>query len=580
MLPSLRAETVSEAKMAPPRGRSKKVNRSSVDEEAAADERNRVRLASRARGTLTASSARDVGQQPCALPAALRRANGMDIVKRNAHRRRKYLLMFPGQFSVAPGARVGTLHGLDSRTPALDVEFGTEGRLRFRGALVFPKNALISVRARRGGVSIEDVFETLIVFAEWAWLGSVEANPGDVPAPLPASLRKQVATDPAFAAARLATPLSAPRTHASPAPGATATASHARKLFTSRANAEVASSDSASNSDEIIALDDDAGYAPASILAESVTPRRKLPVREGRKRMNYSDSYNLDEDKDDEDYDQADESGESASDKNGANTVKKPDSVTPSANRRRNKVVSVDPGSNDVGPISSEADSDYAPTNTVAEGSTSKRSLPARHRRTPHSLLDIDNEDDQDEDDDQADASKESASDKNDIQEIKKPVSVVPSAKSKRDNIISLDSEDDNIVALSDDDDDEYAPTTIVAEGTTPRRNSSARRGKNRINYSNMFTPSDSGEEDDEKEDDEKEDKNNTRKRKISIEGASASRRSGRVRRRVLSESDDEYKDEEVEPNAGSTSKKNAKDEVIDLDDVKSPRKRVKSSAD
>lgn len=280
--------------MAPPRSHGAKSDMG--DEASMADERSRVRLVSRARGTLTAGDAAEVGRHEHWLPAALRRADGADIVKRNAHRRKKYLLVFPGRFKVTAGTRVGRLCGLNSRTPTLDVEFGKYGRLRFKGALAFPKNSLISIRARKDVVGVEDVFETLVVFAEWAWIGTVDSNPGAVPEPLPSVLCRQIEEDKDFAAARIA-----------------ATPGKATKRRRKQAVdvMDVVGMDSEEGSDEGVSFDE----ADVNV-GDSVTPRRSLPSRSNRS-VDYSKMCQAVNDEDDaDDDDDEDDAEEEKSEEN------------------------------------------------------------------------------------------------------------------------------------------------------------------------------------------------------------------------------------------------------------------------
>lgn len=152
------------------------------------------RLRQRADGLLTSSSSLlNAPQAP--IPPALRRCDGSDIVKRNASRKKKYLFVFPGSFSVPPGAQIGHLEDLDTRNPSLYVQYPPHGRLKFKGTLCFPKNSLITVKGSHHvskPVQVVDTFETLVVFSEWAWIGTAESNPGEVPTPLPPELRKSI----------------------------------------------------------------------------------------------------------------------------------------------------------------------------------------------------------------------------------------------------------------------------------------------------------------------------------------------------------------------------------------------------
>ena len=55
----------------------------------------------------------------------------------------------------------GTLAGLDSRNPVLYMDF-PEGRLKFLGTLVFPKNNYMVLKFGRKEVLCEDVLENMV----------------------------------------------------------------------------------------------------------------------------------------------------------------------------------------------------------------------------------------------------------------------------------------------------------------------------------------------------------------------------------------------------------------------------------
>jgi hypothetical protein len=128
--------------------------------------------------------------RPSVISNLLKRCDGADIIKKNAARRKKYLVAFPGGVALGPGARLGMLHGLDSSTPTLDVQY-PEGRLRMYGVLVFPRNPMLTLKcstSKDRPVQCADTFETIILFSRWAWIGDEVSNPGNLPQPLPTSL--------------------------------------------------------------------------------------------------------------------------------------------------------------------------------------------------------------------------------------------------------------------------------------------------------------------------------------------------------------------------------------------------------
>eukprot|EP00891_Asterochloris_glomerata_P006405 jgi/Astpho2/6405/Aster-x0281 len=81
----------------------------------------------------------------------------------------------------------GTLAALDSRNPVLYINF-SEGRLKFFGTIVFPKNKYMVLKFGNKDVLCEDVLENMIVFPEAWWVGTKEANPEEKQLPLPDSL--------------------------------------------------------------------------------------------------------------------------------------------------------------------------------------------------------------------------------------------------------------------------------------------------------------------------------------------------------------------------------------------------------
>lgn len=132
----------------------------------------------------------DVGDKSV-VPHALRKCDGADIIKKNTARKKKYLFALPGGASFPVGCRVGTLSGLDTTTPYLDVDY-PEGRLRLFGKLLFPRNAMLALKgsaSRRKGVMCTDSFDTIVMFSQWAWLGDISCNPGEVAKPLPPSMK-------------------------------------------------------------------------------------------------------------------------------------------------------------------------------------------------------------------------------------------------------------------------------------------------------------------------------------------------------------------------------------------------------
>ena len=122
--------------------------------------------------------------------AVLLKADGKDITKRSSARRNRYLLVFNCQLAPAAAGRLGTLAQLDTKNPVMYIEF-PEGRLRLNGTLVFPKNKYVVLRLGNKEVLCEDVLESMIVFSESQWVGTVDENPEELELPMPESLKTE-----------------------------------------------------------------------------------------------------------------------------------------------------------------------------------------------------------------------------------------------------------------------------------------------------------------------------------------------------------------------------------------------------
>ena len=114
-------------------------------------------------------------------------ADGVDIVKKGAVRKGRYLISFPFLLAPIKGGTVGKISGLDTRTPTLYVDL-KGGRLKFEGALVTLANKFVSLGFQKRQVVCEDVFEAALVFGKGVWIGTAKENPEERPLPMPEDL--------------------------------------------------------------------------------------------------------------------------------------------------------------------------------------------------------------------------------------------------------------------------------------------------------------------------------------------------------------------------------------------------------
>ncbi|KAL3158074.1 hypothetical protein ABBQ32_011680 [Trebouxia sp. C0010 RCD-2024] len=156
------------------------------EQQAALQISQRLQAAAKSHGVLT--GARRVTSQELPTPKLLLKADGKDLVKKSSQRKGRYLLNICAQIAPAAAGRLGSLAQLDSQNPVMYVDF-PQGRLKFLGTIVFPKNKYMLLKFGQKDVLCEDIFENMIVFPEAHWIGTAEENPTEKELPMPAELQ-------------------------------------------------------------------------------------------------------------------------------------------------------------------------------------------------------------------------------------------------------------------------------------------------------------------------------------------------------------------------------------------------------
>ena len=132
----------------------------------------------------------------------LRRSDCKDIHKRSSVKKSRYMTIFPGQLAHLKEGRIGSLAKLDTQNPVLYIDYGHLGRLKLEGTIVRSKTTryfTLNVKSR-DRLNLEDWFDSCVVFGRYAWVGTVEENPGEEPMPFPeqlAHVAAAAAADPA-----------------------------------------------------------------------------------------------------------------------------------------------------------------------------------------------------------------------------------------------------------------------------------------------------------------------------------------------------------------------------------------------
>mmetsp|Transcript_51247 Transcript_51247/g.163854 ORF Transcript_51247/g.163854 Transcript_51247/m.163854 type:complete len:453 (+) Transcript_51247:80-1438(+) len=225
------------------------------------------------------SRARRVCNDIAAPSKALVNAHGKDIVKRNSTRKGRFMVLFPGKLAPAAAGNLGSLAKLDTRNPTMYMDF-PEGRLKFFGTIVYPKNKYMTLSFQPKNIVCEDVFDSMIVFSRYAWVGTVEENPEEIELPMPSSLKTPKHTGVSFLQGA-----SAPDSKSLPSTGGAA-----KKEKGAGGGVPEA--------------DDDDEDADATIVSTQTSNRPKREVVANRK------SYNLDSDEEGSDGEEAEEAEE------------------------------------------------------------------------------------------------------------------------------------------------------------------------------------------------------------------------------------------------------------------------------
>ncbi|XP_057825908.2 DNA-binding protein RHL1 isoform X1 [Cryptomeria japonica] len=166
-----------------------KAAKNGVAENAEDLERQRLRKMAFSRKII--SQVRANPSRPLQPSKSIIKSDGRDIVKKG-QRKSKYLFAFPCLIAPVSGGKMGELSHLDTKNPILYVSF-PQGRLKFFGTIMYPKNKYISLHFPKGAGDIvcEDSFDSLVVFSDVWWIGTEEENPEELQLDFPKELNQE-----------------------------------------------------------------------------------------------------------------------------------------------------------------------------------------------------------------------------------------------------------------------------------------------------------------------------------------------------------------------------------------------------
>ncbi|KAK9115539.1 hypothetical protein Sjap_014486 [Stephania japonica] len=149
----------------------------STEQRTTEDEQKRSRLRKLMHSRCLFAQAPAKPNSPLAPSKLVAKHRGRDLVKKS-QRKNRFLFSFPGLIAPIGGGKVGELKDLETESPVLYLDFH-QGRMKLFGTIVYPKNRYLTMQFSRGGkgVTCDDYFDSMIVFAEAWWIGKKSENP-------------------------------------------------------------------------------------------------------------------------------------------------------------------------------------------------------------------------------------------------------------------------------------------------------------------------------------------------------------------------------------------------------------------
>lgn len=140
--------------------------------------------------------------EPRTLSLDFKGRDGCDISNRlKSFGAKQYLLVLPFDLNCASaklGGKFGQLSHLDTLNPCITIEFPElNGRLKVLGTLMFAETQYFGLdlplmkQNGSGDVQLAGIYEHVIVFSEFYWIGSAEENPDERPLDMPSALKSQ-----------------------------------------------------------------------------------------------------------------------------------------------------------------------------------------------------------------------------------------------------------------------------------------------------------------------------------------------------------------------------------------------------
>ena len=90
--------------------------------------------------------------------------------------------------SITNKGKLGSIEKMDTDHPIMYINFD-QGRLKLTGHKKVPAQRMMTMQCKKeGAMVLEDVFQQVVVFADWQWVGKAEDNPKESSLDIPKEL--------------------------------------------------------------------------------------------------------------------------------------------------------------------------------------------------------------------------------------------------------------------------------------------------------------------------------------------------------------------------------------------------------
>jgi hypothetical protein len=132
----------------------------------------------------------DYDEDLVTMPKVLQGHQERDITKKGK-RKNKFLFCLPGKLMISANAKLGEIENLDTDQPTMYMDFPGQGRLKLVGQKKYPAQQMMTMQCKKDGpLILEDVFQQVVMFSSYRWVGTAAENPKEEKMDVPKELQE------------------------------------------------------------------------------------------------------------------------------------------------------------------------------------------------------------------------------------------------------------------------------------------------------------------------------------------------------------------------------------------------------